>query len=351
MRGMNQENWIENIRHHLKQFSKGMLVSIFTFASYGLAKRLLGDASETPAVDSHSHEITLLSQKSSAEIAREISQSNVSPNLPNKPPAPTTNLKSMNSKILRDAHKQRETSVADELGISFHEKTPNPTVITHTINPENPDPEDTTIIIGEEFRVQIPGYLVSDDGKTYYFGNMTATLADGSPLPKWMHFEPPPKPFAPEVIGTVRTATIYGIALQKDLALLAADINGLQIVNISDPRHPKLIGSQALPDAARGITVQNDIALMAGNYAGLQLVNISDPQHPRLISSLVLPGPALSIAAERDLALIAAGGAGLHLANVSDPHYPRLIRSQALPGGPALSVTVQRDVALVAYYG
>lgn len=215
---------------------------------------------------------------------------------------------------------------------------------------------------------------------------MSATLEDGSALPKWMRLEPPPKPFKPNIISSLKTNIITGLAVQGDIAFAAAYSGGLQIVNISDakhpfviakgldfanavavqrnvalvagnglqlvnisnPKYPKIMGGQLFTDDANGLVAKDHIALVVFTTRGLQLFNISDPKHPRSIGSLVILGRAQSVAVQGNLALVAVTGQGLQLVDISDPKHPLNIGSQRLPTGSC--VNVQGSVALVADY-
>lgn len=346
----------ENLSRHLGQLSKGVLVSFFTFAGYGLAKRLGGKvSSETQIVDSPAQARSLASQKSPHPMISQISQISSPVSEPKETPREKTpQKKSVSRSGLKlegqhAAYKHHEPSFAKELGISFHEKEAEPTVTTHVIDTEDPKPENFTIIVGEEFRIEIPGFQVGADGKTYFFGSLQATQADGSPLPAWIHLDSPPTPFVPNIIGNVKTGTSHRIVLQKDFAVVAANEAGLQLVNFSDPQHPKIISNLPLSGGfAEDVTIKRDVVLVAEG-TGLLLVNISDPKHPKLIGKQILPGHTLGVDIDRrkGVALVAANEAGLQFVNISDTWRPKIISTQALPGN-AENVIVQRDVALVA---
>lgn len=151
----------------------------------------------------------------------------------------------------------------------------------------------------------------------------------------------------PEIIGQQALSGALGVAVQRNLALVAAYSSGLQLVNISDPRNPVIIGHQALPGLAWSVAVQSNLALVAAYNSGLQLVNISDPRHPVLIGGQIfLLGVATGVAAKGDLAAVAVSTSGLQLVNISDPRHPTIIGYQALLGS-AYNVAIQGEFAFV----
>lgn len=176
MREMNLESWIGNVCNHLQQLSKGALASLFTFVGYGLAKRLLGSTSaDTQVTDLQDQALTSSLSRSfvDASIMSYPSLSGV------KEFAKSSSVNARNS---YDIKNYRKGSFEEVLAISFHDKIKSTTPV-HILGADNHEPEDMTIIVGEEFRIKMPGYKMDADGKTRYFGRMTAIQEDGSPLP------------------------------------------------------------------------------------------------------------------------------------------------------------------------
>lgn len=373
-------SWPSSAKHHLQQLGKGAFVAGLTLTIYGLWKFGLKGASSVEIVSESAND-----NAEETAIATSVVQTDLAKmDLPVAAPASLSdwvNVDLQQASVNSDQNNlntESALSLVDELAISFHEKMVEEPFLAHEVRPpceergknpslkpilqkntlllqqlidihthdsDNPDPEDKTIITGEDFRIKIPGYKMGKDSKTYFFGEMTAALVDGSPLPSWMQLEPPTASFSPTPISTVNPGIAWSIAVQKDLALVAALANGLQLVNISDPRNPKIISSQPLPGLAHSVAMQEDVAFVAAYNAGLQLVGISDPRNPKVISRQPLPGLAVSVTVQREVALVALD-TGLQLVNISDPYHPRIIGNQSLPGF-AQSVTVQGEVALV----
>jgi len=64
---------------------------------------------------------------------------------------------------------------------------------------------------------------------------------------------------------------------------LADGSSGLQVIDVSNPSSPVLIGSVDTPGFARGVTVTGDTAYVADWSNGLQVIDVSNPSSPVLI--------------------------------------------------------------------
>ena len=73
-------------------------------------------------------------------------------------------------------------------------------------------------------------------------------------------------------------------------------------------------------------------AYVADNYSGLQVVDVSTPASPQIIGSVATPGQALSVAVVGTTAYVADGHIGLQVIDVSTPASPQIIGSVDTPG-------------------
>lgn len=188
---------------------------------------------------------------------------------------------------------------------------------------------------------------------------MSASLADGSPLPDWLQFDAanrtlsglPPLPgqldvrftaasadggsVSDSVSLTVQTAQIgisgYSSAIDVagDLAALALGYSDLGIFSLSDPRQPQSLAFFSTPGECFDVLVQDGLAFLAAGSAGLQIVDLADPVRPRLLSGLSLSSApyftARSLTLSGGVAFVAAEGSGLFLVDVRDPEQPELL--------------------------
>ncbi len=156
--------------------------------------------------------------------------------------------------------------------------------------------------------------------------------------------------------------------------------NGLQIVDISDPMSPALLGSVSTPNGAKAVAVSPDgkkaytadwsylqvvdlndsnnptkegylqmyaldielsadgkIGYVASNYDGLSIVDLNDSQNPNVIGSLDLGSYPhggtvencqvfdVDVSKDEKRAYLASGGCGFYIVDISDPNSPSIV--------------------------
>jgi hypothetical protein len=78
--------------------------------------------------------------------------------------------------------------------------------------------------------------------------------------------------------------------------------------------------------------VRDNLAFVAVGGAGLQIMEISDAAHPRLLGTCSTPGSTTSAEVAGDLAYVSDGAAGLQIINVQDSVHPIITRGYGFPG-------------------
>src|SRR5512137_1778357 len=78
--------------------------------------------------------------------------------------------------------------------------------------------------------------------------------------------------------------------------------------------------SYALPDGAFGVTIDGNIAYIANDFAGIELLDITDPYNPSILGSYPVPGFTRNIYVRGQYAYVAAGDSGLQIVDVADPY-------------------------------
>lgn len=156
--------------------------------------------------------------------------------------------------------------------------------------------------------------------------------------------------FAPTALSFV---SIPGFAnsvdVNGDFAYVAAGSAGLQIVDVTDHSHPRIVASQALPGNANDIIVVGDIAYVAAGSAGLQILDVGDPLHPILVGAVDTSGDAWDVGVQGTLAFVADGSAGLQVIDVSNPAAPKLVGTVDTPGvAKGVDVAPNQPFAVVA---
>jgi len=103
-------------------------------------------------------------------------------------------------------------------------------------------------------------------------------------------------------------------------------VGGLDVVDISLPEAPLLVGAVSLPGYGEDVAVAGDYAYVADGWAGLQVVDISDPIAPIVVGVTDMPEFASDVALYAHYAVLAESDTGrLHVIDVADPAAPVII--------------------------
>jgi len=158
-------------------------------------------------------------------------------------------------------------------------------------------------------------------------------------------------PTDPDSIGIYFGAD-GGLAVHDTLAYLAAGMTrSFEIVNVSDPTAPVLIGDYLFPGKVTEVVASGDYAYALNSDsigADVRVVDVTDKNNPLVLGSYSTSGEAQDAAVVDDtLLFLAAGSAGLEIINVVDPNTPTLV-GQGTGGSGALDVVVSGHYAFVA---
>jgi len=121
-------------------------------------------------------------------------------------------------------------------------------------------------------------------------------------------------------------ARAFGLTIVGDTVYLADGVSsGLQLIDITDPSNPAIIGSVSTPGRAYNVFVTDQTAYVADYYGGVVVINDSQPQAPVITGNVDTPGFARDIVVIDEIAYVAAGFEGLQVADVSDTSVFQLI--------------------------
>jgi hypothetical protein len=157
----------------------------------------------------------------------------------------------------------------------------------------------------------------------------------------------------PRVIGSAGIPSgAIAIAVSGSFAYVAADLWGLQIIDVEDPMHPMRVSSLRTGDEAR------DIALLPGGDGlaiadcrdGVRMVDVSDPYLPTEIAQVDIPGQVHSVAAGGRYVYATSLDTGIWVIDVADPHEPILLGC-INTDGDAGDVVLSSECAFVADWG
>ena len=173
-------------------------------------------------------------------------------------------------------------------------------------------------------------------------------------------------PLHPVSLGTLPMSDLRSVALQFRY-LFAVDASGLQVIDVTQPRKPKLLPQARVPlDDGHKLFVARTFAYVAAGKQGLAIIDVEKPEKPKLYSMYNAGG---AIADARDVvvattnaslfAYVADGKGGLKVIQLTSPEsQPRLYGFSPDPkpeliaryptSAPALSLSrpLERDRAV-----
>jgi len=167
-------------------------------------------------------------------------------------------------------------------------------------------------------------------------------------------------PQSPKYLSNVSVSgSVHDIAVVDSLAYLsgysfdATFQPELRIITVSKPRHPLVIAKVPVfterPQGAYPTTLA-----VSGRYAfvtydvGFSVIDVSDPRNPKLVKSILTDRIAIDIAATGSFVCLAHADKGLKIFDVSDPENPE--EKFVFPGF-ASGVITRNDTVFVALGG
>jgi hypothetical protein len=159
----------------------------------------------------------------------------------------------------------------------------------------------------------------------------------------------------PERLGAHRSVRpTNGVFVSGGHAYVSTDDAGLVVLDVSDPRSPKLVGQYSGEPFRAGTTrsavrtfVSGNFAYVAANQGGLAVIDVSDPATPRLAGAVAWPGLANHVIVHGAHAYVEDNwiGNGLWIFDVSQPELPRLAGQYAVDPSGLHTLAVAADHA------
>lgn len=160
--------------------------------------------------------------------------------------------------------------------------------------------------------------------------------------PAWAEPSVPGVP--PAQLDLVRRT--YRVLPGQGVAYLAATV-GVVVVDTSDLKQPRYVGSLLLPNSVNDLTRVDGKLVAALGPAGIVTVDVRDPRKPKKVGAIKLAGAAMGVTGHGKHVLVASGTAGLQLVDLSDPTRPRKVAHRDTPGY-ARAVRVQGTMVYLA---
>ena len=153
----------------------------------------------------------------------------------------------------------------------------------------------------------------------------------------------------PRIVGALdTTGNANDVRILGNLAYVADGSAGLQIIDVTAPTAPVLKGTYNTPGDASDVVLVGNRAYVADGASGLQIIDIANPAAPTLLGKFDTPGTARGVDLSSTIAVVADGTSGIQIIDISNPALP--VRLGGLATTDARDVTVEGDIAYVADY-
>lgn len=107
-----------------------------------------------------------------------------------------------------------------------------------------------------------------------------------------------------------------GVSVSGNTAYVACGTSGLQIVDITSPKAPVLLGRCDTPGYSYDVSVWGNYAFVADGTAGIQVIDITDPASPVIVASFDTPGSARGIEFDGFYAYVADYNGGISVIQI-----------------------------------
>src|SRR6266540_178442 len=115
-----------------------------------------------------------------------------------------------------------------------------------------------------------------------------------------------------------------GLAVSGNYAYVADELDGLQVIDVSNPANPQRVGGYDTMYAF-GVAVSGNYAYVADYDAGLLVIDVSNPADPQRVGGYDTSGNAWAVAVSGNYAYVGGYDAGLQVIDVSNPANPRRV--------------------------
>jgi len=186
-------------------------------------------------------------------------------------------------------------------------------IILDILNPEKPDK------VGElEIGVPIFGLSVKNNHVFLAASNKGLIIVDIS------------NPSVPGIVSEYRSiGTMIRADVVDNYCYIICQETGIEIVDISKPTNPIKLGSFKI--AARAISIQEDIAYVSDPVNGLTILNISNPGKIEKLTIVNNTVGAAGICVNNDFLFLGSYDNWVRLYNISEPQSPKFITCYTYP--------------------
>ncbi len=135
------------------------------------------------------------------------------------------------------------------------------------------------------------------------------------------------EPLSPVQVAGVYVTPTVNVEVQGDYAYISSHDVGLQVLDISDPTAPAIIGTCPLDGQSLGLIPNGDYVYIFHGFNGdMSIIDVSNPANPTVAADLpdILTGTAIpyQLQVVGEYLYVAATPAALRVLNISDPLVP-----------------------------
>lgn len=118
-------------------------------------------------------------------------------------------------------------------------------------------------------------------------------------------------------ISDIWLSTAREVLVDDTLVYVTTELEGLQIVSVSDPSDPLEVGHYNTIAVAEAVALVDTIAYVAAR--DIHVISVADPSSPMEISSYSTPGNPIGIVCTDSFAYLADGDQGFRILSITDP--------------------------------
>ncbi len=161
-------------------------------------------------------------------------------------------------------------------------------------------------------------------------------------------------PFHPRLLGQYDTGAIFpGRGLvERDGFLYVTEFDTLMVLDVRNPSTPTVAGTLPSALGSGAMVLDGSLLWMEGLFGGIHAVDVSDPTMPRLLAVNGIPeGDNLQDSKEmalRDGLMFASGRSGLTAVEIGNPHHLLMAGSHEIGPNSVHHVALEEDRAYVA---
>ncbi|MEW6517145.1 MAG: FG-GAP-like repeat-containing protein [candidate division FCPU426 bacterium] len=166
-------------------------------------------------------------------------------------------------------------------------------------------------------------------------------------------------PASPAVVGrygsgTEGTSAYVDVAVSGNYAYVAAEMAGMYVIDISNPLSPSEVGHFENPfsfhsEGAQGVAANGNHAYLVDYWEGLRVIDVSNPTAPTQTGICTIVAGSTHVVVREDFAFVAAR-AGLSVINISNPVVPMVVGSFSDHLYWSFGVDVSGNYAFLADY-